>query len=41
MAALAEGAASLTATRGYLEVGGDYYLCPLPATQLHDLEGYE
>ena len=22
------------ATRGYIEQGGDYYLCPLPATQL-------
>ncbi len=22
------------ATRGYLEAGGDYYLCPLPSTQL-------
>ena len=30
------------ATRGYLEVGGDYYLCPLPATQLDSssLVGY-
>ena len=30
------------ATRGDLEVGGDYYLCPLPATQLDSssLVGY-
>ena len=41
-AALAEGAASLTATRGDVAAGGDYYLCPLPATQLNrdSLVGY-
>jgi hypothetical protein len=30
------------ATGGYIEAGGDYYLCPLPATQLAtgELESY-
>ncbi len=33
---------AVIATRGYIEAGGDYYLCPLPATQLAtgELESY-
>ena len=34
MAAISKRSASRRATRGELEAGGDYYLCPLPATQL-------